>query len=269
MDSNGQDYFAMHFMHQHVRVLLFILSEMNSVHNPVHYQWKVWFHKTWKNYINPLPLLFWRTIDVWSESAQRWVVTLSRGNGENRFSWCPDWNGYARTRHKPLHYLGQALSPGKGKAGSWRQGERCCQGQEHALQRGSDQGGLCPSVGEERWVSLSRWLSWGLISKTAQSSGYPLSRKQSLLSNFYQIPDQMEVKWCQQYFLGWEDWLVQAGKTGLRKVRWAGISYRQFLWQDYLKGGGEKGRQIIEGRVSTMARSLCTFTALKKWSDIL
>lgn len=33
MDSNGQDYFAMHFMHQHVRawhILLFIISEKSD-----------------------------------------------------------------------------------------------------------------------------------------------------------------------------------------------------------------------------------------------
>lgn len=69
--------------------------------------------------MNPLPLLFWRTVDVWSPSAQRWVVTLSRGNGEAGL--LVPWNSYARTRDKPLHYLGQAVSPGKGKAGSWRQ----------------------------------------------------------------------------------------------------------------------------------------------------
>lgn len=172
------------------------------------------------------------------------MVTLSRGNGENRSPGA--LTGIAMQEAGTSHYLGQALSPGKGKAGSWRQGEvlswrGACDAtwqQKAATKEAS-------LVREEGWVNSLQWVSWDVISKTAQRSGYPSSRKQSLLSNFCQIPDQREVKWGQQYFMGWEDCLVQAWKTDLKKIKRARVSYRQFLCQDYLKGGGEKGRQII------------------------
>lgn len=49
------------------------------------------------------------------------MVTLSRGNGENRSPGA--LTGIVMQEPGTSHYLGQALSPGKGKAGTSRQGE--------------------------------------------------------------------------------------------------------------------------------------------------
>lgn len=179
--------------------------------------------------------LHWSTPPAILEDSWCLIAKCSEVRGDpkqrkwrKQVSWCPDWNSYARTRHKPLHYLGQAPSPGKGKARSLRQEGEVLSGtgacdvtrqQKAATREASRQGG---EMSNSVQVTRPRWL----CSKTAQRSGYHSSRQQSLLSSFCQIPDQREVKWCQQCFLGWEDQLVQAGKTDLKKIKRAWVSYR-------------------------------------------
>ena len=171
-------------------------------------------------------------------------------------SWCPDWNSYARTRHKPLHYLGQAQSPGKWKAGSSRQ-------EEEAL--------------SATWVCDATWQQ-----KEADRRGISSERRDEKLSR----GDSAEV-WSAKLHRGLgipllesKSWVrgrasstsndLRAGKTDLRKIKRAWVTYRQFLGQDYLKGEkAKKGDKSLKAEQAVWLGSLGIHTALKDSSEIL
>lgn len=63
---------------------------------------------------------------------------------------------------------------------------------------------------------------------------------------------------------------LQAGKTDLRKIKRAWVSYRQFLGQDYLKGEKvKKGDKSLKAEQAVWLGSLCICIALKDCSEIL
>lgn len=110
MDSSGQDYIVMHFMHWHVRtrhILLFIISQnSDSIKDErvtlIHFS--CYFGGQ---------LISDHKVLSGDPKQRKW---------RKQVSWCPDWNSYARGRHKPLSRAGTVPREGKGRELEARRG---------------------------------------------------------------------------------------------------------------------------------------------------